>query len=607
VPTARCSYGASLDSTNIKEGDDVYFECYIEANPPVTRVSWRHNDVALVHNVSAGVIVSNQSLVLQQVVRAQAGRYSCLAHNPVGDGASNSLRLDVKYAPVCSPEQVTTYAVGRYEDAEVTCSVEANPLQESFQWTFNNTADTIDVPQGRFSSSSSHSVITYTPMTALDYGTLLCWAANEIGTQKTPCVFHIVPAGKPEAPSNCTVWGRTRTSVRVKCVAGGSGGLPQHFLLQATLKGTVRQQVLNFTASSNPDFYVEGLQVEGKYQLVIRAVNDKGSSGATHLTVSSIGTNGSIYQLHDGPLEAEVRDGGKTNAVNEGSPDGSDESYFDSPVLPTFIVGVLGVGSALVFLVIIFLLFITFRRRRIIRRARPLSESLQQTEVVAVKHIPQGDASKSPKCSHESPVLMTPEHEVTCLDRDIQQAESESDADPDVIPLQEASYRGYEVPPAATLLPSDRYKYAPVPAHLPNIPCPPQYSGVLGVAHGAPPLTCGQQGQGNIHDPYCPGPHHQHHPHYSQQHHTHHTYIHQPARSSTLPRRGHLNPTNDQCCYTSTMNPQQFPCPNMEGSLPPPPPEYLDCERKRVTFSRHASYEEDTPSTPLLKKGESSV
>ncbi|XP_042230715.1 nephrin-like [Homarus americanus] len=196
VPTARCSYGASLDSTNIKEGDDVYFECYIEANPPVTRVSWRHNDVALVHNVSAGVIVSNQSLVLQQVVRAQAGRYSCLAHNPVGDGASNSLRLDVKYAPVCSPGQVTTYAVGRYEDAEVTCSVEANPLQESFQWTFNNTADTIDVPQGRFSSSSSHSVITYTPMTALDYGTLLCWAANEIGSQREPCVFHIVPAGE---------------------------------------------------------------------------------------------------------------------------------------------------------------------------------------------------------------------------------------------------------------------------------------------------------------------------------------------------------------------------------------------------------------------------
>ncbi|XP_045127702.1 nephrin-like [Portunus trituberculatus] len=234
LPSAWSSFGSSLDWSNIKEGDDVYFECTIDANPPVTRVTWKHNDAPLAHNVSAGIIVSNQSLVLQKVVRAQAGRYSCLAHNAVGTSASNTLRLDVKFAPVCSPGQVTTYAVGKYEDAEVTCSVDANPTQESYQWTFNNTADTIDVPQGRFTSLSSHSAITYTPMTSLDYGTLLCWAANPIGTQKVPCVFHIVPAGKPEPPTNCTVVGGGASEVRVRCEAGGSGGLPQHFLLTAT-------------------------------------------------------------------------------------------------------------------------------------------------------------------------------------------------------------------------------------------------------------------------------------------------------------------------------------------------------------------------------------
>ncbi|KAG7163329.1 putative Nephrin-like 27 [Homarus americanus] len=402
---------------------------------------------------------------------------------------------------------------------------------------------------------------------------------------------------KPESPSNCTVGGRSRTSVRV-----------------------------------------EGLQVDGKYQLVIRAVNEKGSSGATHLIVSSIGTNGSIYQLHglvaslhycgtfalkqsggqptladskhsdnsDGPLEAEVRDGGQTNVVNEGTANDFDVSSFDALVLPSFIVGVLGVGSGLVLIVILLLLFITFRRRRRTPRAHPLSESLQQTEVETVEHHHSRGASKSPKCSHESPVLMTPEHDVICLERDMQ-AESESDADPDVIPLQEASYRGYEVPPAATLLPSDRYKYAPVPAHLPNIinphppiqPCPSQYSSMLGVTQAAPPLTTGQPGGRDLPDPSCLGPHHHHH---------HYTYLHQQARSSTLPRRTNVNPNSASLCsYTPTLSPHQFPCSEGEGSFPPPPPEYLDCERKRVTFSRHASYEEDTPSTPLLKKGESSV
>lgn len=29
-----------------------------------------------------------------------------------------------------------------------------------------------------------------------DYGTLSCWAANEVGTQQHPCLFQVVLAGK---------------------------------------------------------------------------------------------------------------------------------------------------------------------------------------------------------------------------------------------------------------------------------------------------------------------------------------------------------------------------------------------------------------------------
>ncbi|XP_069953152.1 uncharacterized protein [Cherax quadricarinatus] len=695
VPRATCTYGASLDAANIKEGDDVYFECSIQANPAVIRVSWRHDEKVLVHNVSAGVIVSNQSLVLQRVTRTQAGRYTCLAHNTVGDGLSNSLTLDVKYAPVCSPGQVTTYAVERYEDAEVTCSVEANPIQESFQWTFNNTADTIDVPNGRFTSLVSHSVITYTPMTSFDYGTLLCWATNEIGEQKEPCVFHIVPAGKPEPPGNCTVGSRSRTSVRVQCVAGSSGGLPQHFLLQATSHAPHHQ--LNFTSDSSPDFHVEGLQVEAKYQLAVKAVNDKGASSATHFTISSIGTNGSVYQLHDGPLEAEVRDGKQSSVGSTGTGSDDDASSMVTLTLPSVIMGVLGAGSGLVFLMILLLLFITYHRRRVSHQPRPLADTLHHSE--------GGDSSKdtirSVRCTHTS-LALSAEHHLTCLERDMQQqAESESDAEPDVIPLQE-SYRSSsscerELTAAATLLPSERYKYSPVPAHLPpNIPpCPPEYS-VLGVVQAAPPLPCGdlvdpcyhhhhhhptpslhtattthhqhhippplQTATTSQHQQHSPPPpqttttthlqysgqsqattyeqhalpppppphivhHHHHDPHLlhqddTHQHHDnsyllhddphHHqddaqAFLHQQAASGSVSQRALLRPdTTNTYCYTPVPNPHHYPRPNVEGSLPPPA-EYLDSERKRVTFSRHASYEEDTPSTPLLKKGESAV
>jgi len=35
--------GSTLSNDDIKEGDDVYFECHVEANPKFTKLSWLHN------------------------------------------------------------------------------------------------------------------------------------------------------------------------------------------------------------------------------------------------------------------------------------------------------------------------------------------------------------------------------------------------------------------------------------------------------------------------------------------------------------------------------------------------------------------------------------
>lgn len=69
-------------------------------------------------------------------------------------------------------------------------------FQVNFKWTFNNSADSAPVSPNRTTKSGTSSVVAYIPRTDLDYGTLLCYASNSIGTQRVPCVFHIIAAGK---------------------------------------------------------------------------------------------------------------------------------------------------------------------------------------------------------------------------------------------------------------------------------------------------------------------------------------------------------------------------------------------------------------------------
>lgn len=278
VPVLHLELGSKLNPDDIEESDDVYFECKINANPWVYKVVWKHDGQVVHHNASAGIIMSNQSLVLQKVRRQSAGNYTCLATNIEGEGASNAVELRILYKPFCKAEQKRFYGVARHEKAQVVCEVESYPPADSFRWAFNNSADSIDVPQARFSSSaaSSSSVLTYMPMTEMDYGTVMCWATNMIGQQKEPCLFHIIAAGRPDPPLNCSVLNQTHESVEVDCLENFDGGLPQYFIMEVYDLHTHQLQ-LN-VSNRFPVFSVNGLESGKGLKLAIYAANAKGRS-----------------------------------------------------------------------------------------------------------------------------------------------------------------------------------------------------------------------------------------------------------------------------------------------------------------------------------------
>lgn len=42
-PKVELHLGSTLNAGNIKEGDDVYFECKVIANPEHHKIIWKHN------------------------------------------------------------------------------------------------------------------------------------------------------------------------------------------------------------------------------------------------------------------------------------------------------------------------------------------------------------------------------------------------------------------------------------------------------------------------------------------------------------------------------------------------------------------------------------
>nr|XP_012222068.1 PREDICTED: hemicentin-1-like isoform X2 [Linepithema humile] len=285
APIASLKMGSTLNPKDIKEGSDVYFECNVRANPRAIKLTWFHEEEELRHNATAGVVLSDHSLVLQSITRESAGGYTCMATNVEGRTKSNVVNLEVMFAPVCKhvlnsggnwrhqnatpppynvPEEV--HGALKHETVSLVCEVEASPTTVTFHWTFNSSGDLTDVPSSKYTSDGTTSRLNYTPSTDMDYGVLGCWASNAVGHSKQPCLYQVIAAGRPYPLQNCTAYNLNGSWVRISCVEGYDGGLPQKFV---AMVGKRRLE--------SPSPYWE-FQLFKSAKVALYAVNEKGSS-----------------------------------------------------------------------------------------------------------------------------------------------------------------------------------------------------------------------------------------------------------------------------------------------------------------------------------------
>ncbi|XP_017783993.1 PREDICTED: hemicentin-1-like [Nicrophorus vespilloides] len=284
-PKVTLTLGHGLDADDIKEGADVYFECHLVANPWVLRVWWLRDGQRLLSNATSGIIVSNQTLVLQGVSRSSSGRYCCEASNTEGSSRSPPFHLKVKFEPICGDGSGRkVLGAAKDEPLSIECKVEAEPTASLFRWSFNSTPG-ISRDLTEFTAEPGGSMLTYIPKVAADYGTLQCWGRNELGSQRNPCTYHIVPAGKPDPPNGCDLFNVTHHSVVLTCKKGFDGGMKQKFAL---LVKSGDGLMANLSANV-PEFLVSNLEPAQDYAVTIFSINAKGwSKGSSPIVVRTL-------------------------------------------------------------------------------------------------------------------------------------------------------------------------------------------------------------------------------------------------------------------------------------------------------------------------------
>ncbi|CAB4060984.1 unnamed protein product [Lepeophtheirus salmonis] len=276
VPIAIVSFGPSLDPDNIREGDDVYFECHVKTNPKFYNITWRLNGKFLLESIPEGIIIGNQTLVLQNVQLEHAGLFTCIASNSEGDGESNAQYLNVKYP--------------------------------------SGNRRIVDIPSEHFSSDHDQSILNYSsdyikelegPAEEEDVvsprnsilrndisGYIFCWAVNSVGEQRLPCKFEVVKESRPDSPRHCRVQNVTWESARVECRSGFDGGHPPMYILEvsriALESDTQPKIVYNLSNLYQPAFELTNLTPGTSYSLRAYTSNNLGRSTVRELNITTL-------------------------------------------------------------------------------------------------------------------------------------------------------------------------------------------------------------------------------------------------------------------------------------------------------------------------------
>lgn len=289
-PRLQLKLGTNIWADSIRLGSDVFMDCSIESNPPIEELGWLHNGRPLVANLTSGVYMSNQSLVLRHIKVQQRGSYECQARNQLGQSTSNKLELRPRFEPVCDQTLTRTrYEIPLNHPTRIECHVLAEPNEDlHFTWRFNRSSNqnknqdqesldqsqlaqigvdssaTTPLDQGlllnQYETNFSRGSVIFTPTSRRHFGQLLCSASNSMGKQERPCVIQLVQSEQPGPVFGCFVDNLTESSFSIHCQPPSLFGTVSSSMVSAATSGSNHYILDVYTSDSSSSLSSGGSQ-----------------------------------------------------------------------------------------------------------------------------------------------------------------------------------------------------------------------------------------------------------------------------------------------------------------------------------------------------------
>ena len=100
----------------------------------------------------------------------------------------------MQYPPICRDETVLEIFISVHESVDLVCEMNSNPGNLTFLWNLHikdgDVVNPVDVPSSQYTQHERRSVLTLTPRTPGDFGTVTCRARNSVGVGR-PCKYQI--------------------------------------------------------------------------------------------------------------------------------------------------------------------------------------------------------------------------------------------------------------------------------------------------------------------------------------------------------------------------------------------------------------------------------